>query len=63
MLKQCCSTDDSSCSTADDAKTLAAARTSIDHLIQVSVRLAADPLAASRVCIKVPDGAEVEEYD
>jgi hypothetical protein len=50
----------SSCSPTDDAKTLAAARTSNCHLIQVSLCLA-EPPALSRVFLQIPDGLKEEK--
>jgi hypothetical protein len=59
MLEQYCSLGDSA--TDDDAKTMAAGRTSTGHLIQVSLRVE-EPLATATV--RIDGGVEVvEEHD
>jgi hypothetical protein len=49
----------SSCSTSGASKTLAAARTSTGHLIQVSLRLT-EPPGVSCVCLQIPDGLDAK---
>ncbi|CAD6237704.1 unnamed protein product [Miscanthus lutarioriparius] len=49
----------SSCSTSGASKTLAAARTSTSHLIQVSLRLT-EPPGLSCVCLQIPDGLDAK---
>ncbi|CAL5077900.1 unnamed protein product [Urochloa decumbens] len=52
--------DSSRSTTEDDARTLAAARTSNSHPIQVSLRLA-EPPALSRVFLRIPNGLNEEK--
>ncbi|CAL4989299.1 unnamed protein product [Urochloa decumbens] len=44
---------------AADVKTLATGRTTSGHLVGVSLSLAAPP-AASRICVQIPDGVEMQ---